>query len=1482
MSRLCSNDWSIGPGANCRPLDFTLLFSDVFFAFIPALFLLVLASARFTRLVRKPRRLLPLNQVPFHGSLLLISRVALSIGFLGINVATWVRWELTSPVAGKWSGLLANCFQTLASLALLLIIPLEHFRCNRPSQPPALYLLVNALFIAVRIRTYAILNLDLTTELGVCLALNCALFLALQFSARSSLENGADLPPTATAGLLNRYLIVWVFPVLIRGFKKPLEMDTVGAIDTNLHSLPAWETFRPVWEKNLARSSQGKTKQPMVWTILRAFMMAWLAPVLPYAISSLVSLARPLLLNKTVLFVESYSTPEPQAVGDGWALVGAAALIYLVYSISLALAHIATQRCATALRGALMEALYRKSLVIKVDAAREMGAAKASNLMSVDVTMITQTCVSIHQFWTAILMTGFAMYIIWTQLGLSFLSTVIGSIVFFALLPVLTKDISAGRKAYGAATDARVKFTASVLRHIKAVKMSAYEFQVIKTAVDMRKDEIDKLKYWIREILKVSIMTNWLGGFLNLITIITFTVVSIYTSNANNVNTAKIFTVVSTISIISEPLLMLGQQLSSMVSAYASLKRIETFLMLEERQEPMMEEPEKDLSEKESQCRVEFHNASFGIKDKATILKNLNVHQVDPSLWMIVGKVGCGKSTFLQAILGELDLIGGTSNVQLCAAGYCTQDPWLTVNNSIRQNITFMHPYDAKWYSRVIKAVALDVDLAIIKGGDTVPVSALSGGQKQRVALARAVYGRFQTLILDDVFSALDAETEARVFNELFGPNGLLRGKSVILATNQVYRFSNASHLTVLQEGEIIEQGDYKSLLAKEDGMISQLVKEFAAGKKDQPDEIVGQEIAQLDDLTEPAESQEQDPEKVEKREGARGAVNWSTYLLYLKGMGYVYSGFWVGMVVASTAVYTCINVYLQAWTQSLQDAPRSKYAAFLGGYAGMQVGYLICFSTAIMFCFLYAHPIASFRLHAWQIKGLLSTSLSYFDSRPIGEMVNRFNTDLNLTDLVLPNHAVNFMFIATKIMGSFIIITVAGPIMAAVLVGTAIFMCFIQRFYVRGGRELRRLDLTSKSPIYTLFSETIDADGLRTIRAMKAQEMCLRMMTERCTASQHPAWLLMAIRKWLELALNLCVLVVNTLLVVIAVINRHSVSAGILALAMSEAAGLNLDFMLLIVEWTNVEMSITSIERIQEYIELPPQEKIVMSEDATNPDWLKRGAIRFNNVSARYAPELEPAVRDVSFYVKPGQRVGICGRSGSGKSTLLSVLWRMMDHEAAKGGIFVDGIDIRQIPLQTYRSAMSIIPQDPLILELSLRANLDPEGLHSDAAIWEALDQAQLKSHVETLEGKLDEVMAGDGGSFSRGQRQLLALARAILRRRPILALDEATSSIDARTDAAIQETIRSAFDQATVLTIAHRISTIIDYDKIIVMEQGNIVEMGEPQELLSRPDGAFRRLAVESGAVDAQMGGEGSQGQTQLAIRPERAVHSDDEDEE
>ena len=302
------------------------------------------------------------------------------------------------------------------------IVILEHFRNARPSQLAALYLLVTILFVACRIRTLALIStsLDALIPLSFSLGFRCLLFLALQISSRSSQIDGQSLPPERTAGLVSRYLVTWVVPLLWKGYRKPLSAKDLGAIDEDLHSMATWTALEPHWKKQSARYRNGKTKQPLLWAELKAFGAIIAAPILPFLISSVVTMARPLIIGETVTFVESYATGTPQPLSDGWGLVGATALTYIVYAVSNALAHVAMQRSALALRGSLMEALYRKSLLIKVETAREMGAAKASNLMSVDVALIVRTLQAVHEVWAALVMTALGLYIIYTQIGISF------------------------------------------------------------------------------------------------------------------------------------------------------------------------------------------------------------------------------------------------------------------------------------------------------------------------------------------------------------------------------------------------------------------------------------------------------------------------------------------------------------------------------------------------------------------------------------------------------------------------------------------------------------------------------------------------------------------------------------------------------------------------------------------------------------------------------------------------------------------------------------------------------------------------------------------------------------------------------------------------------------------------------------------------------------------------------------------------------
>lgn len=468
----------------------------------------------------------------------------------------------------------------------------------------------------------------------------------------------------------------------------------------------------------------------------------------------------------------------------------------------------------------------------------------------------------------------------------------------------------------------------SVLQHIKAVKLSAYEHTMGTKAIQLRDAEVSAEVAFIVQVLKASLATNWLANFLSLTTITTFTLVSLFAAHGGSgVTTAKVFTVISTISLISDPLLMLGQNFSSLVSACASFMRIQNFLLAAESHDPS-NDPTTNLLDDEfdkkndtqltsyrQEAFVRLEGASFGVSSSSTtLLHELRCDMRDFGLWTVIGQVGSvsivqlpvtdkkGKSVLLQSILGELDIMAGSASIQLGRVGFCSQDPWLRNSASIKDNITFVCPYEKEWYDTVLEALALNIDIKTLSSGDATLVSSLSGGQKQRyvrkpmaavgtlsdcdrVALARAVYGKFDSYILDDVFSALDADTEAAVFSALFAEGGLLHRRPVILATNQVHRLPSADYITVLDKGRAIEQGTY-SQLVRTDGIVASMIAKYAAGSGAKALRRRGAaETSNSTSTTEPEREQEVLGDQ-ETEAATQGAVGWQTYKLYLKSMG--------------------------------------------------------------------------------------------------------------------------------------------------------------------------------------------------------------------------------------------------------------------------------------------------------------------------------------------------------------------------------------------------------------------------------------------------------------------------------------------------------------------------------------------------------------------------------------------------------------------
>ncbi|KAH8924347.1 P-loop containing nucleoside triphosphate hydrolase protein [Atractiella rhizophila] len=1227
------------------------------------------------------------------------------------------------------------------------------------------------------------------------------------------------LAPESTAGFFSRLCFIWYFPILWKGAHKPLTMDDLGDIDDALESTALWETGDKVWQKNREKNAN----RPLIRSLLTAFAFPLAAPVVPCLVRSLAVIAQPLLIGDLVHFISTYSTDDPQPSYIGWSLVSAFGLVLVIIALSDGMKQYAINRAQSVLRGFLIEAIYRKTLKLHISVAAEIGGGTAGNYMSVDVERIGNQQRVLHELYSAFVTIALGLLILYKQIKFAFIAPLVGAIVSLLLIPILSKNVGKAQAQWSTSIDERTKLIGSVLKNIKSVKLGAYEEVVGGKIHALKETEVKAYKYFGQEVCKTVVSTNWSTNFINLCTLIAYGVSALVSDDPTyQISPSKLFTVIATVSIIAEPLLNLGQSYNTVQGGF-------TLLLKEEKKyRTLTEDDEKKEKYEAGAVVIQAAAASFQLNG-TTLLSEIDLHCRKGDVIMIIGRVGSGKSLLLQALLGELDLVDGTmSNLHAHGRiGYCSQNPWLRLAESVKSNIEFLSAPNPELYEKVVKAVALDVDFQILHRGDRTPASDLSGGQKARVALARLLFAQVDIALLDDVLSALDATTETHVFESLFGPNGLLKGKTVLMVTNAANRLRTADEIIMLQSCKIAETGKCDDLLEK-GGVTSQFISEFMAtsetdsGKeKKNHGEQKGKQVYGL-------EEEEEKDDEFEVRK-----VGFSTYWFYFGASGVFAAVIYFLLEIAATAINSSIPIYQQAWSKTTN--PEGTLPKFIGGYAAIELAYLVALSLGIYYTIVSFPAKVSGVIHSRVSRGVLRTSMPFFDTNSFGKIINRFSQDIFVVDWELPIAVINTVSVALACIGSVILISVSVPYILIVFAAASILFWYIQRFYGHTSRMLRRLDMGSKSPLYSLFGETIDPNGLRTIRAFGGEETLRHLNSSRTQTSQKPFLLLNVARRWLTTSASLITTCINIALITLAVVLRDSASAALVAVALVQATELTTMLNHLLFSIMQAEILIIAMERLKMFSELPPEDTTALTEGSSD-----------SAVSSKSTLKDWPAEGSVLFRIRGGQSLGVCGRTGSGKSTMLGALFRMLPVDEG-GSISIDGIDISTVPLRTLRSNLTIIPQDPMMLELSLRENLDLEEQHTDDEIWHALERCQIKQAVERLPEKLDTVIK-DGASFSRGESQLLALARALLRNSKIVAFDEATSSIDLQTQSFIQETLSNAFRESTIISIAHRISTILDHENTLVLDAGEVLEFGKTQALLAKEDGAFKRL-VEAG---------------------------------
>ncbi|CAF1204621.1 unnamed protein product [Rotaria sp. Silwood1] len=813
-------------------------------------------------------------------------------------------------------------------------------------------------------------------------------------------------------------------------------------------------------------------------------------------------------------------------------------------------------------------------------------------------------------------------------------------------------------------------------------------------------------------------------------------------------------------------------------------------------------------------------DASFSWKDIPSLF-SLNLKIVNGNLVGVKGAIGAGKSTLLAAILGEINLVSGKLQLWVDSISYAPQAAWIFAD-TIRANILLGKPMNEERYKNVIKACCLDIDLQNFGDvGDLLMIGDrginLSGGQKARISLARALYADADLYLLDDPLAAVDPKVAKKIFDQCIGPRSLLRGKTRILVTHQTHFLVESDQLILLTNGHIDEL-DIEQRPAIES---SNDISETDSYNDKETYWTLNTAAADMNSI-------------VKSETSVDGTTKWSVWLQLFTSSPLRCFGFFLMIILmlGNEALYDFTNTWLSVWSGKDETEQRSSFYAYV--YLGVIVSTLIVAVIRISYIF-YIMLCGSTYFHNRMLKGILYTSLRFFESNPSGRILNRASKDQQVLDESLTLALIDTMQYLLMTLGALTVIGIANPWVLLVLIPSIPTVLWLRRFYMRSSLQLKRLESITRSPIYALFSSSLD--GLTSIRAFNVQDDFLNMFMERIDTNSRSYFILFAAARWFGLRLDLITFVVTLVTAILAVALRHQIDPSSAALSISYCITLIGLFQWAIRQSAEAENFMTSAERIHEYGQLVPESYQNSHENDVHiqppDDWPSRGIIEFKDYTFRYRPELDPVLKNLNLRIESKEKIGIIGRTGAGKSSLLQALFRLVDQSAIDGTILIDDIDIGCLSLDHLRSHLSVIPQVPILFCGTLRYNIDPFEQFSDEECFAALEAVQLKQLVRNHPDGLHLLVTESGTNLSAGERQLVCVARAILKRSHILLVDEATANVDHTTDRMLQEVIADKFRDRTILTIAHRLNTVANSNRILMLQKGEVAYFDVPNNI-------------------------------------------------
>ena len=1107
------------------------------------------------------------------------------------------------------------------------------------------------------------------------------------------------------------------------------------------------------------------------------------------------------------------------AVRFPWPLLGLAVLLGGAVTVSALLTqhwYHAALRIRTCIVNALNPRVVAHALRLRRSARARMETGDLINHLGSDTDALAETGFFLPEAFNAFLTILVAFSVLSFYLGWAAFASLGALLVLTPFTTLLARRFRRLDERIMGIRDKRTTLMSQIVHGIRVVKYHAWEPSMAAEVQSLRRPEIQtRIGIVASDVLASAI-------WVSTATVVAFTGFGAFVLLGGALSAPLVFACLALFQMLEEPFGLISHILARLQHARVASQRLDAYFAAPERNH------ERVPLERDAPQAIHCANISIqypGVPQPALEFPELEIQAGEAVA--IVGPFGAGKSTLLR-VLGGIQqpargqvAYPGETRARLA---FVPQEAF-TLNASLRANIEFGSP-EHETLSReelvaIVRDCALLADLAAMPAGLETEIGErgvnLSGGQKQRVALARAAYHRPGVVLLDDPLSAVDVHTEDVLVERLLF--GRLRLATRVVATHRLTHLARFDRVLFVSAGRIVAQGSYDALMLE-----NAEFRAFCEGtaRVDQglapapePHAVVsGAADASAGRLT-------------EDEDRATGAVRWPVYRDYVRAL--IGDRRWLSMLLSAALPLSVIAVAVLPLSQRILFARFTDHAlassplAAVWMYGAIGLVVLAC-SIAQRLLWLNRAAAAGRTIHDRALSGLLGAPLRFFDATPTGRILNRFARDLEVVDDELSWSIEQACRTAASTLAMLLLIVSVVPIVLLIALPVSVVYHQVQRAYRRAAREARRLESVARSPRYAQFKEVVT--GLDVIHAFGRESYFLGQFYTILEHYQRMHWCSIRLNRWFGTRMGLIggVLSLGTCVSIVLLAYLGQVSVGMAGLVLSYALGLWGALNWAVRALAEVETFMTQAERLQHYARLTPERLATSAvELSASAVWPRRGAIEFRDVVARYAAHLPRVLDGVTFHVPGGSKVGVIGRTGAGKSTLFQALFRFLELE--RGAIFIDRVDIASIPLPRLRSALAIIPQDPTLFAGSVRSNLDRFGTCSEDQIWAALRRVRLEAMVRALPGALDAQVTEHGHNFSQGQRQLLCMARAILTRARIIVLDEATASVDVRTDRWIQETVRSEFRDVTVLVIAHRLDTVADADLILELAHGRVV---------------------------------------------------------